>query len=204
METRAAEETNTCQIVSGVLYNNGEEVGRLDGHCFVACAGRRVTVTWGSGLSDTLELQDAQGAASLAKECSAAIGGQLTPSTCISALSHAVASEVIDFAGRLAEYLWSEEFRSEALDSGIKRRRVERDRTLWTLTQASRATLHSVVLGVKERRPFARDTLGFSTIAESVRVRFPGEWRSLRKLQLSSTDIQDRSVALAIISQHMP
>lgn len=192
-----------CKLISNMIFKNGRKVGRLDAGCTVTVAGRDVTVAWPSGICCTAALPNAREAKSFAGQCRAAIGG-IEEKTRVSSLTLA-APKVADLAGRLAQFLYDEALRSETLDSGVKRRRLEQDPSLFSLVQCSKTTLRDVILGVKERRGLLDGTaaLGFHPIVEGLRDRFPREWRRMRALQISSTNEEDRKVAKAVILRHL-
>jgi len=109
---------------------------------------------------------------------------------------------VPDFGGRLAEFLLSNYANAVRCERG-KLRRLAPDQSFWCLMQCSHSMLKSMILGVKERRPFVGDKLAFDEICTAVRCRFPKQWAKLRNLQSSSTLVEDKRLAIELVARHV-
>lgn len=211
-----------------LLFVNGLKRCRLDKICSVARGqDGAVLLTWPNGDHCSISVWDRQyraEAEDLAELCRAAAdcrpaqsaetvaapvpgkAAEPAPSLLCSGLPRQLGRQwqapVVDFGGRMAELLWSPQARAEITEHGLKRRRLAHEPALWRLLEVSYSVRNTIILGVKERRPFVQDVLAYDAICQEVKERFPVVWRRLRPLQASITDEQDKQVALSVIEMH--
>eukprot|EP00419_Tripos_fusus_P011613 CAMPEP_0172664452 /NCGR_PEP_ID=MMETSP1074-20121228/6607_1 /TAXON_ID=2916 /ORGANISM="Ceratium fusus, Strain PA161109" /LENGTH=239 /DNA_ID=CAMNT_0013480603 /DNA_START=60 /DNA_END=779 /DNA_ORIENTATION=+ len=218
-DKHTAMESGRVVVHARHLFVNGRKSFKLAGYDVERMPNNTVQISASGGdASCTIALQNALEAESFAEQCCAA-ATTLSPeksqpdmkkraeqsvlcSTEPRVLGKRWQAPVLDFGGRLAELLLSNEANAVRCERG-KLRRLTPDGSFWCLMQCSFSMLSSMILGVKERRAFVGDKLSFDEICTAVRCRFPKQWKRLRVYQASSTLIEDRHVAMELVARHV-